>query len=61
MKHLLQKLFKKEPLPAFRATEFEARKTYASRKRASANNSEYEIEKPADIDEMQIDKIYQSL
>lgn len=61
MKNLLQNLFKKEPQSNFMATDFQEIKTYSSKKRKSANNSEYEVEEPAEIDEMQIDKIYQSL
>jgi hypothetical protein len=61
MKNLLGVIFKKVPPPNFMAEEFQLDKTRTRKNIKGANNSEYEFEKPEEVDEMQIDKIYQSL
>jgi hypothetical protein len=61
MKNLLEIIFKKGPPPDFMDNKYQSGRVNAQRARASANNSEYDLEEPEDVDEMQIDKIYQSL
>jgi hypothetical protein len=61
MKNLLEIIFKKNSQPDFMANGYQSGKINARRVNSSANNSEYDLDEPEDIDEMQIDKIYQSL
>jgi hypothetical protein len=61
MKNLLEIIFKKGTPTDFMDNKYQSGRVNAQRARGSANNSEYDLEEPEDVDEMQIDKIYQSL
>ena len=61
MKNLLGLIFRKELPSNFIASEYQPSKIEDHKNGKSANNSEYELINQEDIDEMQIDKIYQSL
>lgn len=43
------------------ANEYQSSKVNARRIDSSANNSEYNLDEPEEVDEMQIDKIYQCI
>ena len=61
MKNLLEIIFKKEPPSNFQTNGYQSERVNARKTYSSASNSEYSLEEPEDVDEMQIDKIYQSL
>jgi hypothetical protein len=61
MKNLLEIIFKKDSQSNFMTNGYQSGKINALRVNPSANNSEYDLDEPEDVDEMQIDKIYQSL
>lgn len=57
MKNLFDKLFKKEPQFNYIIAEYQPLKVDLYKSAASAK--QYDIEAPANSDEMEIDKIYQ--
>jgi hypothetical protein len=59
MKKLFERLFKKEPEIDYIIAAYQPIKT--DRMHSSVNVTEYEIVKPQESDEMQIDKIYQRM
>ena len=58
MKSLFEKLFKKQPEFSYTVAEYLPVKT--NRLRRDVTVTEYQVEKPAESDEMAIDKIYQN-
>ena len=58
MKSLFEKLFKKQPNFSYTVAEYMPVKT--NRLRRDVSVTEYQVEKPAESDEMAIDKIYQN-
>lgn len=59
MKNLIAKIFNKDPKLNYIIGEYQPMENYSSN--SFANATEYDFEEPVEIDEMQIDKIYQSL
>lgn len=59
MKNLIAKIFNKEPKLNYIIAEYQPMENNSLS--TVANATEYDFEKPVEIDEMQIDKIYQSL
>ena len=58
MKSLFEKLFKKQPNFSYTVAEYMPMKT--NRLRRDVTVTEYQVEKPSEVDEMAIDKIYQN-
>ena len=58
MKSLFEKLFKKQPEFSYTVAEYMPMKT--NRLRRDVTVTEYQVEKPSEVDEMAIDKIYQN-
>lgn len=59
MKKLFERLFKKEPEFSYTIAEYQPVKI--DRMRSDVTVTEYDVQKPKDSDEMQIDKIYQRM
>ncbi|MDP1765282.1 MAG: hypothetical protein Q8K83_00115 [Methylotenera sp.] len=59
MKNLIAKIFNKEPKLNYIIAEYQPMEINSLS--TVMNTTEYDVEEPAEIDEMQIDKIYQSL
>ena len=58
MKSLFEKLFKKQPEFSYTVAEYMPMKT--NRLRRDVTVTEYQVERPSEVDEMAIDKIYQN-